>query len=250
MSTGLKWKWQLKLLALIFVAIPAFIGFPLGLFNQPVIDGLTLGWVGYWIITHVTLRLVLGPLVWTGCLAIAVAIMLPVVFGGAGISYLFYLAGLGDAVGPFIYSGHYVGLCITMLTVIPLANGLISLVPVHEVEKRLLMRSRGVYPMEKAALMFIRVFIHIVFFVIPDILEVVREERFKTSQIERNCQDIQNFFTKAISIRYRIKRTLRMLVYLGVEGVCASIQYVPLWADEIARLPDRRSLKKSTSRKE
>ncbi len=250
MLTGLKWKWQIKLLLLAVVALPAFTGYPLGLFDQPVIDGLTRGWVGYGIISHAAIGLILGTSVWAGCLAIAVAIMLPVVFGGAGISYLFYLTGLGDAAGPTAYSGHYVGLCVTMLTVIPLANGLISMVPVHEVEKRLLMRTRGVYRREKAALMFIRVFIHIVFFVMPNILEVVREERFRNERIEDDHHDDDYIFTKPVPIRYKIRRMIRMLVYLGVEGICASIQYIPLWAEEIARLPDRRSAGESTYRKE
>ena len=250
MLTGLKWKWQIKLLLLAVVAFPAFTGYPLGIFDQPVIDGLTRGWIGYGIVTHIAIGLILGALVWAGCLAIAVAIVLPVVFGGAGISYLFYLTGLGDAAGPAGYSGHYVGLCVTMLTVIPLANGLISVVPVHEVEKRLLMRTQGVYRREKAALMFIRVFIHIVFFVIPNILEVVREERFKNEQIGDDRYNDDYAFPEPIPIRYKIGRAIRMLVYLGVEGICASIQYIPLWAEEIARLPDRRSPGKSNYRKE
>lgn len=250
MLTGLKWKWQVKLLLLVIVAIPAFTGYPLVIFDQPVIDGLSRGWVGYGVVTHVALVSIIGMSVWSGCLAIAVAIMLPVVFGGAGISYLFYLTGLGAATGPADYSGHYVGLCVTMLTVIPLANGLISVVPVHEVEQRLLMRTRGVYRLEKAALMFIRVFIHIVFFVMPNILEVVREEQFKNNGIEKDRYDDGNAFTEQVPIRYKIKRTIRMLVYLGVEGICASIQYIPLWAEEITRLPDRRSTENSNYRKE
>lgn len=218
------------------VAIPAFTGYPLGMFDQPVVGGLTWGWIGYGIVTHCILGLFFGPAVWSACLAIAVAIMLPVVFGGAGIAYLFYLTGLGNAEGPFIYSSHYLELCVTMLTVIPLANGLIATVPVHELEQRLLMRSRGVYRWEKAALMFIRVFIHIVFFVIPNILEVLREERFGTKPVDNDCKVNQD---GPVPVGYRIRRGVSMLVCLGVEGICSSIQYIPLWAEEIARLPDR-----------
>ena len=250
MSNGIKWKWQIKLVLLAVLAFPAFTGYPLGIFDQAVIDGLTRGWVGYLVVTHVAMGLILGVSVWAGCLAIAVVIMLPVVFGGAGISYLFYLTGFGDAAGPADYSGHYVSLCVTMLTVIPLANGLISVVPVHEVEKRLLMRTQGVYRREKAALMFIRVFVHIVFFVIPNMLEVVREERFKSEQIESDDFDDGYAFTDPLPIRYKVGRAMRMLVYLGVEGICASVQYIPLWAEDIARLPVRRPACKSNYSKE
>jgi hypothetical protein len=30
------------------------------------------------------------------------------------------------------------------------------------------------------------------------------------------------------------------MIQLAVEGICASIQYIPLWAVEISQLPDRK----------
>ena len=218
--------WKIKLMILTAVAVPAFTGYPLMYFNDPVISGITRGWLGYSLGIHGILAMVLGPAIWGICLSIAVLIMLPVVFGGSAISYLFYLSGLAGTVGPAGYSAHYLSLCITMLTVIPLANGLISVIPVHRIEHTLLTREAGVSLIEKSALMFIRVFTHIVFFVIPNILEIVREERQQR---------------ESLSLRRKTAKAIRMLVYLGVEGICASVRYIPLWAEEIAALPDRRS---------
>ncbi|RTZ99589.1 MAG: hypothetical protein DSY90_00920 [Deltaproteobacteria bacterium] len=217
--------WKMKLMLLAVAAVPAFTGYPLMFLNDPVIAGITRGWLGYSLGVHGILAMVLGPAVWGICLSIAVLIMLPVVFGGAAISYLLYLSGLGTT-GPAGYSAHYLGLCITMLTVIPLANGLISVIPVHRIERTLLTRETGVSFIEKAALMFIRVFTHIVFFVIPNVLEIVREERQQR---------------ESLPLRHQAAGAIRMLVYLGVEGICASVRYIPLWAEEIAALPDRRS---------
>ena len=246
--------WQIKLWVLAVVAIPAFTGYPLKVFDTSIVDGITQGWLGYSVGTHGILMMVLGPAVWEICLSIAVLIMLPVVFGGAAISYLLYLLGWGNAVSPVEYSAHYVGLCITMLTVIPLANGLISVVPVYRIENKLLTRGDGVSLGEKAALMFIRVFTHIVFFVIPNVLEIVREERQKSPPRDIKADaggDSQGegVDIESISIRRKIIRTIHMLVYLGVEGICASVQYIPLWAEEIAALPGRRLLNKKSQKR-
>jgi hypothetical protein len=227
-------SWKIKLAVLVAAAIPAFTGYPLTIFNHPVIAGVTRGWLGYGLGVHGILAMVLGPAIWGICLSIAVLIMLPVVFGGAAISYLFYISGWAGAVGPAGYSAHYLGLCITMLTVIPLANGLISVIPVHRIEQKLLKRETGVSFTEKAVLMFIRVFTHIVFFVIPNVLEIIREERQQRD---------------TLPLRLKMKKAIRMLIYLGVEGICASVQYIPLWAEEIAALPGRRLLNKKLQKR-
>jgi hypothetical protein len=81
------------------------------------------------------------------------------------------------------------------------------------------------------ALMFARVFNHIVFFVIPSILEVVREER--------RLQPGSSTPRMAVSARARISCLLNDLTQIGVEGICASIQYIPIWAVEISLLPGK-----------
>jgi len=88
---------------------------------------------------------------------------------------------------------------------------------------------------EKSALMFVRVFIHIIYFVIPDILEVLREERIFAEITGWN----KSGSTKKPPLRIRFHALIRVLIQIGVEGICSAIRYVPLWAEEISRLPGR-----------
>ena len=129
------------------------------------------------------------------------------------------------------FSAHYVTLCLTMLTVVPLALNMVTTLPFHELEHHLLKSTGGVSRPQKMALMFARVFNHIVFFVIPSILEVVREER--------RLQPGSSTPRTSVSAKVRISSILNELTQIGVEGICASIQYIPIWAVEISLLPGK-----------
>ena len=89
--------------------------------------------------------------------------------------------------------------------------------------------------------MFLRVFNHIVYFVIPNILEALREEgRFRQWADYRSHSISAGGRTRFRSFRYMLNRLLQDMIQLSVEGICAAIQYIPLWAVEISRLPDKR----------
>jgi uncharacterized membrane protein len=148
--------------------------------------------------------------------------------GGAFISWS--LAWLGTA-GPEYAGGqgaHYVRLALNMLSVIPLALGIVATIPFGRLEQHLLRDPRGVTLVEKKLLMAVRVFNHIAFFVIPNLLEVVREERsFRPSPPRQTRAD-----------RSQALRALTAgLVQIGVAGICAALRFIPLWAWEIAALP-------------
>jgi hypothetical protein len=113
-------------------------------------------------------------------------------------------------------------------------------VPFHRIENTLLAKSDGVSRYQKYALMFLRVFNHIVYGVIPGILEVVQEERHYRAWLDRQACEHHSM---AGGLRYRGKWLAALLgdmIQIGVEGICASIQYIPLWALEISQLPARR----------
>ena len=173
--------------------------------------------------------------------AIAALVSMPVVFGGAGISYLIFQLQWGYEAGPAAYSAHYVSLCITMLTVIPLALSMVAVVPFQEVEQKLLRNPLGVSKREKFALMFLRVFNHIVYFVIPNIVETMREERQyqRSSTPSRPSPAAFPGLGHLRFLRRKIMGLIHNMIQVGVEGICASIQYIPLWAVEISKLPDR-----------
>lgn len=220
-----------RLLLLLILAIPAFSGYPLGHWPQEMVSGAARGWVCYWLVTTAVLRLINGRRRNDIILGISVLITLPVVFVGAGVSFLLALGSGPLSLLAYGYSGHYIRLCLTMLTVVPLALSLAAAVPVQALEQRLL-RGDSVSPRGKALLMALRVFNHIVFFVIPTILEVVREESVGGRWVPPS--------TGAVGVRgawLRCRRLIQMMVIIATEGICSAVQLIPLWSVEIARLP-------------
>jgi hypothetical protein len=149
--------------------------------------------------------------------------------------------GLGYPAGPGEYSAHYVMLCITMLTVIPLALSLVAIIPFQDFEQGLLNTTRGVSKIEKWILMFLRVFNHIVFFVIPTIVETMKEEAQFKKWVDSSLK-ASSKTSMPENLKWLGRRAcalIRDMTQVGVEGICASIQYIPLWAVEISQLPGR-----------
>ena len=231
-TSGGHLDWRLRLLLLLLLAIPAFTGYPLGYGAAEVVAGATRGWVAYWALVTIGLWRLNGTRRHGLILGVSVLITLPVVFVGAGVSFVMALgsASLGE-VG-FGYSGHYVGLCLTMLTVVPLALTLVASLPVQTLEHRLL-GGAAITPRRKALLMALRVFNHIVFFVIPTILEVVREESVGGRWLPPREAG------RGFRGRWRqVRQLVQMMIVVATEGICSAVQFIPLWAVEIARLPD------------
>ncbi len=234
-------NWKLRLAVLMIIGLPAFTGYPVVFFKAEVVAGITYGWAAYFLVANAVVLVVTGRKFFPNAIAIAALVAMPVVFVGAGVSYGIFLFGWGNASGPAAYSPHYVSLCITMLTVIPLALSMVAIVPFHDFEQNLLQKATGVCRTEKFSLMFLRVFNHIVFFVIPNIVETMREEGRYKKWAESSLRS-----ASAVSVRDRFKLSaarltglIRSMIQVGVEGICSSIQFVPLWAVEISQLPNK-----------
>lgn len=234
-------NWKLKFLILVFISVPAFSGYPVTLLDTELLTGITYGWILYFLFVNSFILAIAGKRFFVNALAVAALISMPVVFVGASVSYLIFLLGLGNSSGPSAYSSHYVRLCINMLTVIPLALSIIAIIPFQNFEHNLLQSKDGVSKLEKFSLMFLRVFNHIVYFVIPNILETVREELRYKRWAERSFQTATapSAGGSVISMRRKLRGLVKDMIQLSVEGICASIQYIPLWAVEISQLPDK-----------
>ena len=230
-------NWQFRLVLFSILAIPAFTGYPLGYFQEDLIPGLTLGWIGYAALVHAATLGLLGRSPYRLALIISLLIILPVVCLGSLISLIILFYQGWTTTGLHVIASHYVTLGITMLTVIPLALAIMAVIPFHRLESRLLSQSGGVSLMQKSALMFTRVCIHVIYFVIPDILEVLREERILSQIMGRQASPGES----RLSLRLRATILVRNMIQVGVEGICSSVRHIPLWADEIARLPGRGS---------
>jgi hypothetical protein len=209
----------LRLILLLIVAVPAFSGFPLGRWPQTIVTGVPWSLVCYLAVVHALLVLVLGRRIAANITAAAAMITLPVVFGGAAVNALFAAVTLNQ---PVADGSHYVRLALTMLTMIPLALALVALIPFGGLEQRLMFRPSGVGALQKKCLMALRVFQHIAFAVIPNTVEVLREER--------------GVFEPGSAAGRRA--AWRRLEQVAVAVICASLQPIGLWACEIAGLPE------------
>lgn len=226
-------NWKTKLCLLLPGAIPAFSGYPVSLFETEVVAGITRAWAVYFLVANGLVLGVCGRRKYARILTAAVLVTLPVVASGSCISFAVSLFQADAGRAQAAYSAHYLGLCVTMLTVIPLALGLVTTIPLQAFEQQLLLDRTGVSLMRKRCLMALRVFNHIVYYVIPNILEVVREERqFLAFDVAAGPAANRNGVLKRAGL------IMRRMTYVAGEGICAAVQYIPLWAAEIAQLPD------------
>jgi hypothetical protein len=234
-------QWKLKFFGLLLLAIPALSGFPLNFWDGWVVSGISSAWAIYCLSTHVVLRTAMGARIYARVVAISALVILPVILSGASLSYLFYLLEIGKPSDPYGFGAHYLSLCLTMLTVVPLALSMMALLPFHAFEHQLLKHQEGVTRTEKKLLMAIRVFNHIVHDVIPNVLEVTREENLLGSGSRpQPAQGLQSAAFRRFKIASWLSVWLGHLIQIGVEVICAAIQYIPLWAVELSRLPERK----------
>ena len=236
-------SWKPRFFLLAAVAVPAFTGYPVNALDGSILPGITWGWIGYFLTVHTLIRSVLGATHAANVVSVASLITLPVVFVGGTVSYLMVLAGIGHAGGPAAYSAHYVSLCLTMLTVIPLALSMVAVIPFHRIEQNLLLHPQGVSTAEKVLLMFLRVFNHIIHAVIPNIVEVMREEQQWQIALNgsRGPHRPSGHCKRRGIMVSRLRVIVRAMRRIGIEGICAAVQHIPLWAVEISQLPDKKT---------
>jgi len=224
--------WKIKLLILLLGAIPAFTGYPVSRFDAVVVAGITRAWAVYFLVANSLVLGLCGRRRYARILTAAALVTLPVVASGGCLSFMVSLFEPDTWGAQVKYSAHYLGLCVTMLTVVPLALGLVTTIPLQVFEQQLLQNRLGVPMTQKRILMALRVFNHIVYYVIPNILEVVREERQFMAFNE--CADREK---KRSGVFKRATLIVRRMTHIAGEGICAAVQYIPLWAAEIADLP-------------
>ncbi len=221
----MKRKLTFGLLAL--TAVPALTGWPLGYLSAEVIPGLTWGWVLYGLWVHGILWDLCGGRIYGIIVSAAVWIAMPVVFGGAAVSHLFNMLHIQSRDAALMGS-HYIGLLATMLAVIPLALGTVALIPFRQIEARLLMRVDGLSLPQKAVVMLLRVFNHLLFFIMPQIFEAIREEQ----QTQKKVPPMR--------FKQRVRQIVMLMIFLSVYAISSALHQIPMWAVEIARLPEKR----------
>jgi hypothetical protein len=229
-------RWKARLALLLLAAVPALTGLPLGTVTAEILPGVGWSAVAYFAAANLLLAGAVGGRRYGTLVAVGALITLPVVLGGGIVAYLLYRAPWVVSAAPPTYSGHYVRLALNMLTVIPLALGIMAVLPFQRLEMQVLSRQTGVTVLQKNLLMILRVFNHIVFAVVPGMLEVMREENWQ--------QRVLTIPERPRGLPRRVAdgagAGLRAMTQVAVNGICAAVQYISLWAVEIARLPTRR----------
>lgn len=239
-------NWKLKALIIWLLAVPAFTGFPINYMTGSVLPGIDSGWILYGIVVYAAIIVLLGRKLWVVSIIIALAVAVPLVVLGTLISFagLFITGWNSSGFAGIIY--HYAALAAKMIVVIPLALAMVTVLPFHRLESRILQSRHGVSIGRKIALMFLRVFSHIFYFVIPNILEVVREE----GVLPGRKRETKNGHKTRLPLRKRLRTIVRMLVNIGVESICSAIRFIPLWAEEISMLPGKRKSNKMINNQE
>lgn len=210
-------NWRYRFGLLLIIGLPVLTGLPQRWLGDALVCGLPRGMVVALAATHLALPLLIGAAAWARTLAAAALITAPVIGAGVLVSVLLQATGLSDR-GPAAFGPHYIRLAANMLTVIPLSLGLILTVPWSRLELRLLQEPEGVGILQKALLMTVRVFTHIFGVVIPQTLEVLREEGHHRGP----------------------KALVAQLGAVGLAGICAALRFIGLWAVEIGGLPAKK----------
>jgi hypothetical protein len=226
-----------RLIGLTVLAAPVFAGLSPLPEGQPLLPGVAWGPVVDTILVMGGVAFLCGRAILANSLAVTALITVPVVFGGGLVSWLLaILDGVPPGTAGTLHGAHYIRLTLNMFGVIPLALAFVASIPFERLELGLLRRERGISTGEKYFLMFLRVFHHIVYFVIPNILEVMREEA-----LLRRFSEITPGQTGLRRGQVWARRLTAGLVQVGVSGICAALRFIPLWAREIDDLPHRTS---------
>lgn len=219
-------------LILIMVAIPAFTGLFLTQGPMLFLD-IQAGRLLYWLVTALAIILLRGRFLWLTATLIAFVIAIPVAGGGALLSLLLHVLGL-SAMTPLQITAHYVFLLINMLSMIPLAIALVSLIPTAALEARLLRGVTGVSLPQKSMLMALRVFNHVVFTVMPEIMQTVTEELRFNGYVYKTDLKVKH------RRRLFLQSILRKFMFVAVAALCLSVKYIHFWAAEISALPGKK----------
>lgn len=219
-------------LILIILAIPAFTGLGLNAGPQLLLN-ISLGRIIYLCVTSGAIFALRGFSLWRTAIIFAVIILIPIVFGGILIALIIYALEFGD-MGLADIAAHYIFLFINMLTMIPLGLALVSLIPFAAIETRLLKNTRGVSKTEKVLLMAMRVFNHVLFAVMPEIVQAAWEELRFNKYMYKNSPSVLG------KRRLYLHSTVSKLKFVAITAVCTSLKYVHFWTAEISSLPDKK----------
>lgn len=233
--------WRIKLVILLLVILPSFTTYFIKLFNSPMFSSteIPIWYLIYIAITFIIVYLISGRKTLLIGIVTASLLAISVVFAGGLISYI--RAGFSSEAIP-LYSQHYVIILLNTMAVVPISIALISAIPIQEYETNLLNSYKGVTSFEKKILIGTRIFNHIIYTVLPNIVLIWREEKnINKLTIEYVIED--TFLRKLKKVLDIIKKKILEYSYLLLTLLINSIEFIPLWAIEINNLPSRKEVR-------
>lgn len=225
-------KRLLQSIILIILAIPAFSGLFLNAGPTAFFD-ISVGRLLYLLVTTTAILILQGRFLWLTATIIALLVAIPVVLGGSIVALILYAMNLGGMTLPQI-AAHYVALFINMLSMIPLAIALVSLIPTAALETRLLRDTAGVTSLQKKLLMAMRVFNHAVFAVMPEIIQAATEELRFNGYLYKAQNKIKH------KRRLFLKSVLQIFMFMAITAICSVLKYIHFWTAEISALAGKK----------
>jgi len=237
--------WKLKFIILLLICLPGFTDYFVRKFSGPIMPGLTHWDIIYFFLVFVTVLIVSGRTILIFSISAVALISVSVVFTGGLIAFLRILKGF-SVEKIYEYSPHYVSLLVRLFSVVPIAIAVVATIPVREYECVLLKRMTGVSTFERIILMVSRVLSHVIYTVLPTIVQIMKEERYarKAYPVKEMLEDS---VMKSTKFRRRVSRVIAEILTIGVSFICCSLEYIPLWAQEISRLPSRKEFKENAN---
>jgi len=162
-------------------------------------------------------------------------VSISIVFAGGFVAFLKTKVGIPNSPDEYQYSPYYIARYLNIITVVPLSLVLFITFPFLQFERSIITSSEGVTLKQKIFLMVVRVINNVRYDVLPEIWYVIIEEK------EDNFSSYLDDATlgKFAKLKKRMKKLFLKNMYIAAIGIAVSLEYVPLWAVEIAQLPTK-----------
>jgi hypothetical protein len=236
--------WKVRAFLIFITIVPSFIGYPVNLVSSTYIfswatsnldivpkDGLIL----YLIFSLITIRAICGSEIFITSITTASITSISLVFIGSLVAYVkisLMGSGISSLGGDSLYYMHRL---ITMMTVVPLSLSFFLIIPFDSIEHNIITSDSGVSMYKKCLLLISRVVNNIRFGVMPYIFMINSEEQYKS----HGPTVRQKHRLNLDYIKDKAYQTIKRYLYLAASAIAFSLEYIPIWAYEISRIPKK-----------
>lgn len=226
-----------KVLIIVIFSIPCFYSCPPTALNIIILPGINLFNLLYMLLMFAVILFSGGIRRFFLSIKMATIVSISVVFIGSSIAFIrtLLLPSISKSINE--YSPYYIALLINMYTVVPISLTIMSFIPVAKLENSIIQAKKEINIVKKALLMFLRVVNHILYQVIPTIMQIMNEEKSDRKSMFSRDVLVQEANSESLKMLFRNVRLLLVDIWdICVATICLSIEYIPIWAIEISKL--------------